>query len=738
MKNLFKNLMLVAVAAMAFVACSQEGIEVNNLTKKTIVEGIASINTDDTRSGFVGSETDENGNTVYKSAWDGDENIKVFAPDYGLETTAIINAEGKFTAEFDGELPEKYYIAVCSPAEAWVSAYTCNIPTVQTPRTDSVDPAAHILSQQGIYVTNGSADPFIMQHQVGYGKMTVNTPAEFVIDYVEVELNGDWYNYAKTLKYTINADNVEDNVFWFATDVVEVSDFTVTAYDAEGNAYTKSVTIPEGRELKFQYGRVSTFSVSNLEKYVAPAFTSAEYNGNVSDKIIKLSGEELGELWINFYGNYALLTSENWINVGQYSIDKGLYFGGNYGQYKPAGYSEWLYSTPNSFTLDVSIVDGQYMFVVNADYSNMKEGVTLVNAVYHGDIEGLDYPDLRTKLPTPVVNTPTVNGKEITLTWSAVDGADGYYVYCTNDSTIYTTTKELTAIFTMPEYGKTYSFVIKAIANDDNPTYRSSDEIYFTTVSTGSDPDYKYEWDTAKARWYNTTNFTIEALTVDGRSRFYFDMYCPSATDKLLPEGTYTSGGDEYYIGYGFIATNVDNPTNVGSVTGAGSTVVIKHLEDGYEFTINAVGNNGSMTTVYTGKVEDLNNSGVINPGDNTGGDNTGGETEFTPDYTITSFEYVQLSSSYYTYQWNLSTSNGLSFRIYTPYSQGTTLQVGTYTYYSGSGYTNGDFTFSTRMFNPAPAEGSMVVSKDGDTYTINLTLVVGSATQKYQYIGTF
>lgn len=273
MKNLFKNLMLVAVAAMAFVACSEVSVEVDNLVKKTIINGTASINTDDTRSGFVGSETDENGNTVYKSAWDGEENIKVF--NGSQEITTTIDAEGRFTVELEGT---PGFIDICSPADAWVSAYTCNIPAEQTPRTDSVDPAAHILRCQNAQVSNDTVNAK-MQHEVGYGKMTVNTPAEFVIDYVEVELNGVWYGSDKTLNYTINADNVEDNVFWFATDVVEVSDFTVKAYDAEGNAYTKSVTIPEGRELKFQYGRVSTFSVSNLEKYEYVAYISASYDG---------------------------------------------------------------------------------------------------------------------------------------------------------------------------------------------------------------------------------------------------------------------------------------------------------------------------------------------------------------------------------------------------------------------------------------------------------------------------
>ena len=745
MKKMIKNLMLVAVAAMAFVACSEVSVEVDNLTKKTIITGVATIDTDDTRSGFVGSETVENEDgttsTVYKSAWDGGEEIKIFYDSQETTTTIDDEGKGKFNVELEGT---PGFIDICSPAEAWVSTYTCNIPDEQTPRANSVDPAAHILKAQNVSVSNGSAFAQ-MAHQVGYGKMTVNTPAEFVIDYVEVELNGVWYGSDKTLSYTINADNVEGNVFWFATDVVVVSDFTVTAYDAEGNAYTKSVTIPEGRELKFQYGRVSTFSVSNLEEVVVPAFTSEDsmfYDNNswnyvdevinYSDVLMIFSSEELGTLQLNFYNAFeGFFITPGTFNVG------GLIWSGDgtqYSYYMPAG-SETAYQL-NGGSVIVSITeDKKYHFEFKDITYN---GTNTLNATYTGDIDGFGMPDTREKLPVPEVNTPTVNGKEITLTWSDVNGADGYYVYCAQDNTIDTTTTELTATFTMPAYGTPYTFYIKAIANDDNPTYRSSDETYFTTVETGKDPNYEYEWDTAKARWYNTTNFTIEALTVDGRSRFYFDMYCPVASDKLLPEGTYTYGGDGYYIGYGMISTDVDNPTSSGSWLLSGSTVIIKHLEDGYEFTINAVGyNNESMTTVYTGKVEDQNNSGVINPGDNTGGDNTGGETEFTPDYTITSFQYVKLSTSYYTYQWGISTSNGLSFNIYTPYSQGETLQVGTYTYYSGNGNTNGDFTFSTRMFSPAPTEGSMVVSKDGDTYTINLTLVVGTTTQKYQYIGT-
>ena len=203
-----------------------------------------------------------------------------------------------------------------------------------------------------------------------------------------------------------------------------------------------------------------------------PTFTSATYTGGGTDKIIKLSGEELGELWINLYGSgNPLITSDNWINVGQYSINKGLYFGPDYGQYKPAGYSEWLSSTPNSFTLDVSIVDGQYMFVVNADYSNMKEGVTLVDATYHGDIENLDYPDLREPLATPQNVKTEVNGLEITITWDEVINAKDYTIEI--DDEIVGTVSSLEYAFT----GKYFrSYDINVYANPvDELNYRQSE-----------------------------------------------------------------------------------------------------------------------------------------------------------------------------------------------------------------------------------------------------------------------
>lgn len=471
MKNLFKNLMLVAVAAMAFTACSQDVNEVNNVERVTRYEFTANI-AEETRSGFAEKEE---GATAYKSEWFGNETLKLFLSTnegWSAETTAEINTKGQFSFQVENA-PESFFMTVVSPAESWVSEYTANIPTEQTPLANSVDPAAHLLQAQAVPVSGGVAD-INMTHMAAYGKMTVNG-VDFDIDHVVVDLKGSFYGSARELSYTINAANVENNTFWFATEPIDVAEFTVTAYDAEGNnTVAKTVDVAEaGKTMSFAYGRVGTFSVSGLAEPAVPMFTSAGYTGNPGDKVVKLYSDTLGELWMNFYGSNPLLSSDNWINPGQYGKDNGMYFGGNYGQYKPVGFSNFLTSTPNSFTLDVSIVDGKYKFVINADYTNMYDGVVLENATFIGEIPGLGLPDLREKLATPEV-TYTLNGKSLTVSWTPVNGAVGYYVHDYYYD-VDTTTTDTTLTVELPEY-RYYYIYVSALAATDDANFKNSAE----------------------------------------------------------------------------------------------------------------------------------------------------------------------------------------------------------------------------------------------------------------------
>ncbi len=355
--------MLVAVAAMAFTACQKDNNEVNKAEQKTVITGVATIENDDTRSGFVGSTT-EDGKTMYHSEWDGGENLKVFI-NYGEgEATTTIDKDGNFTFTYDGDA---YIITVCSPAEAWLSEYTCSIPSEQTPRANSVDPAAHILKAQAVAVTDGVAE-CKMQHEVSYGKMTVNTPADFEIAKVVVNLVGDWYGYARNLTYTLNATNVENNTFYFATETINVSEFTITAYDANENAYSKTVTLGGDKTLKFDYYKVSTFSVSEL--------TAKESSGG--DDVNKFTSASV-EFKDN---NWPTLTfTDNHDNVLKFRIGNGSNTSGSVNYWTPGTWStDYWYSSGYAvdscyyndtysmrLTADVSVVDNAYKVTFNWD-----------------------------------------------------------------------------------------------------------------------------------------------------------------------------------------------------------------------------------------------------------------------------------------------------------------------------------------------------------------------------------
>lgn len=473
MKNLFKNLMLVAVVAMAFTACHEDNGELD--APKRIINFTANIGGDDTRSGFVGSESteDENGEsvTVYKSAWDGGENIKLYA-DNGPTITTTIDAEGKFTAEFEGEPSNNLFITVCSPAEAWPYPYQYTIPAEQTPRADSVDPDAHILQAQGINIGKMEDDiSFSMEHVAAYGKMKVNTPTEFAIDKVEIELIGKYVSAARELSYTINATNVEENIFWFATEPITVSKMTVKAYGKEAGEdkiYSKTISVEEGK-LYFDTGRVGSFSVSNLNELEIPKFTSAKMvNDDMSDKLIQFESAELGTLQLNFYN----CNNSNWIDCRTYTFTYS-------GEIWPGdSYSWYTDSTGESYPAEmgsviVSAVNGKY-HIEFKDVTDYNISYTL-NATFTGTIEGLQLPDTRSKLPTPTLTHET-NGRSVTLSWEAIDGAVGYRVQC-SDGEIDTTTTETSITLEFAEYEGYYIFV-GAIAAANDPNYRNSDESY--------------------------------------------------------------------------------------------------------------------------------------------------------------------------------------------------------------------------------------------------------------------
>lgn len=590
MKNLFKNLMLVAVAAMAFTSCSQDVNELNKLEKKTTFEFVASFD-GDTRSGFTGSSEDENGKVVYHSEWFGGETVMLVAGDQ--VKSATVDAEGKFTATFDGEISQ---IDIYTPMESFYKPYmdynfyqvNPEVLAEQTPLANSVDPKAHVA--KGYVLVDGEGNqiiPVTLAHEVAYGKMTVNAPAEFAIDYVVVNLVGS-FNGDKNFTYAINADNVENNTFWFATEPIDVTEFTVTAYDAEGNAVAKTVDMAAvNKTLSFNYGRVSTFSVSGLDvpKPSYPVFTSASWtNAPYHDKLIQFWGEGGISMSLNFSNcNY-----DNFIDLGEYTIvPNGT---GPWKIYGATGtdWCEYVDADGNTYGMqggkvNVSAVGGEYVIefidlqFIDIWYNPMG---TLPYAKFTGSIENMVIPDSRTKLATPEVSY-TVNGNQVTISWTPVDGAVGYRVRDYNYEIDETTTETtITAELTKYQY---YYIYVSAIAPSDDPNFRNSDEdeIWFEH----KDPRTVLPAPTNVTNTVDGANVTISWDEVEGAD--YYTVYYYLNEDHYV-DVTETSYTFEvgYNVGlyvYVLARANEDNPHYLSDTSWNAWTQVITGSENSGE-----------------------------------------------------------------------------------------------------------------------------------------------------------
>ena len=524
MKNLFKNLMLVAVAAMAFTACTETNDEVNAVSKTTRYEFTANI-ADETRSGFVGMN---DAGTGYKSAWDGDELLKVYIPELNSNFNTYISVDGKFVLDF--EAPESFSMTILSPAYSWESKDSYNIPAEQTPRTNSVDPEAHLLQAQDVPVNNGVADIY-MTHVAAYGKMTINGFDGKNISSVKVELNGESENHT----YTLDVAGLSEHTYWFATEAINVTSFTVTAIVDEVS-YSKTVDMAgKKKPLAFNTGRVSAFSVSGLEK-AEEKFDSTYayiYEGSVqyNDVTYMFVADDNRGLRIDFCG----IIENKTIPAGTYtfSTSSGMY-------------PKWCFYYPDvdgwntNKLIDgqavVSVKDGQYMIVFTNlvdEYGN----VAVEKFTFKGELPGLDVPDPRAKLATPEL-TYTNEDKIVTLSWNAIEGVEYYSVECDKDAIEDFTTTETSATITLPEYGA-YEFSVAAKVADNNEKYRSSDAA--TVMVVVKDPNAWAD--------YELTNVAMSGsyvtMTDANDNRVTFFMNAADRIGNGIKLGDYTFAASE-------------------------------------------------------------------------------------------------------------------------------------------------------------------------------------------------
>lgn len=301
--KIFKTLMFIAAAAMAFTGCSKEDAESALAgSEKVSVKAIA--NSPATRT-YIGEAT----NNTYPVLWaeegeslalveiiDGSTTTVKAADAVKSNATYTVTNEGK-TADFTFELTENttgstYDYYVTSPASALYnfSAYYGNfnitVPSEQTPTLTSADPAASVLVA---VVANMTAQPteanplnLVFKHAMGYGKMTVkglNAAEEEVVMSVSISATGGQnmaggyyyyygeegedssYNQSSTLTMDMEALNIaagENFDVWFASKPCALENGFSVKVITNKATYVRNV---ENTTLKFVKGQVSRFGV---------------------------------------------------------------------------------------------------------------------------------------------------------------------------------------------------------------------------------------------------------------------------------------------------------------------------------------------------------------------------------------------------------------------------------------------------------------------------------------------
>ena len=286
MKNLFTRLMLVAVAAMGFVAC-QEGIDevVVTTQNKVTVEFTGAFN-DDTRSQF--GEKDENG---YPSTWSGNEAayFSLNAADFVKATNNLDGSNASWSVEFTDDGLTTGTIYAFSPVNnnntggfkkiyANYEDVAVYVPSSQSPSTTSVAEPVHMLAATHNY-TGGipTAVGLEFEHILAYGKMQITGLSNVEISSVTVTspipfagTNCYYYYATKTWdkadvdSITINNPETSNYTFWFGCVPVELNtgNLVVVVTATDGTTYTKTITLSETKHLNFTKGIVSSFSVN--------------------------------------------------------------------------------------------------------------------------------------------------------------------------------------------------------------------------------------------------------------------------------------------------------------------------------------------------------------------------------------------------------------------------------------------------------------------------------------------
>ena len=399
MKNIFKSLMLVAVAAMGF-ACQEK---VEDFTPERANEVVMTITADveETRT-YI-----DEANKVVK--WSAGDQLKVIenSATYRTTNSATIDADGKaqFTVSFPANTSasEFTYDAIF-PASAVVEdeAEKVNVEKIkvivkdqQKPTATSFDPQADMLVANKV-VTSAQPTELNMQFKrlVAMGKMTLkNMPEDAKIaqvvftagandgvagrNYVNATTGkvSEYGYFGKTNVLTMSYDeaiSTRDIYFVCNPFAMEAGETFKVKVVCEDKTYNKDFTIADGRSLTFTEGNLGTFSVDMTGATVETTFSFADGNYAVIAKSgskyyamkgVKGSGDFMSSSEVTYDGAATFSTDDETLVWTIASADGGYTFQNNESKYLYWASGNYAY-LGNAQTLTITPIDGTNTYYV--------------------------------------------------------------------------------------------------------------------------------------------------------------------------------------------------------------------------------------------------------------------------------------------------------------------------------------------------------------------------------------
>lgn len=541
MKKTFYQIGMLAVAALAFLACNKE-TEVNQNTGDKHYATISLSKTEDTKT-----MVDESGSkATYKWNDDDDQYIHVYENGTaGTVESFVLNTEktvATLTVSFTGT-PTAPYSYEAKYAKTLSGSKNPLIPAEQSPLNSTFDPAADVLVSKTISDDSNRLTEltFTMGRPATVNKMTLTgltageviSKVEFTLDkafvggYVSYDTDNSTYKYNSsskklTLNYTATTGVVPAGgqfpVYFVCAPVVAAPIISVVV-TTDQNVYTKSTSCTpnpfDGKSITFEIGKMKRFTMSmaNYGEAVGTAtnYTLVEDADKIADGgeyiFVSTKKDDAGLCAASSYGtgsNYYYTATDVTASNKVIAIDAQpamvftLEAGTTAGQYyivdSDGKYLYW--DSGNTVKRGDKGATDAYLWSISLTDGIQNVGTTERKLQYNsGSPRFACYTSVQTtislyvnestiisSLSTPQNLTATdAGGGTVNVYWDAVTDADSYTVTLgeTSQTGITTTSTSFNSVA-----DGTYTVTVTAISNDH--TVAIDSQAASTTVKVGT------------------------------------------------------------------------------------------------------------------------------------------------------------------------------------------------------------------------------------------------------------